>query len=166
MAIYVFRLPHKRLHLCCSRTYTNAIHCIALSGSKDSVERAMVILNRMEAGDIRPSLYTFNCVINTIAKSKRPGKALLALKILRRMQSVALRPQTVSYNNVLNACAFSTHPDDVPEAVLQIAMTVLKEAQELPGANWITYQTAIRVICTQVQEKMGAHETSVSTVLQ
>jgi hypothetical protein len=136
------------------RTFTNVIHCIALSGSKDAVERALAILNRMEAGDVRPSLYTFNCVINAIAKSKRPGKAKLALKILRRMQSVALGPQTVSYNNVLNACAFSTHPDDDPATILEIAMDVLRETQQGPGANWITYQTAIRVICTFEQDNM------------
>lgn len=123
------------------------IHCIALSGTTDAVERAMSILNKMEAGDVRPSLYTFNCVINTIAKSKRPHKAKLALKLLHRLRAVALTPQTVSYNNVLNACAFSTHADDDPESILQIASEVLREVQEGPGANWITYQTAIRVLC-------------------
>ena len=130
-----------------SRTFTNVIHCIALSGSENAVERATEILNRMEAGDVRPSLYTFNCVINACAKSSRPGKALLALRMLRRMQSVALRPETVSYNNVLNACAFSSHSEEFPEQILQIALTVLREAQKGPGANWITYQTAIRVVC-------------------
>ena len=67
------------------------------------MERAVALLNQMEAVDVRPSTITFSCVINAVAKSKRPGKALLALRILRRMQSVALRPETVTYNNVLNA---------------------------------------------------------------
>jgi pentatricopeptide repeat protein len=135
-------------------TFTNAIHCIALSGQDDAVERALAILDRMEDlhaggfGDVRPNLFTYNCVINTIAKSKRRGKAELALQILRRIQSVALRPGSVSFNNVINACAFSGHPNDDPGSILQIALEVLKEAQEGPGANWITYQSAIRVICS------------------
>lgn len=139
-------------------TFTSAIHCIALSGQDDSVERALAILDRMEDlhaegfGDIRPNLFTYNCVINTIAKSKRRNKADTAVQILRRMQSVALRPGCVSFNNVINACAFSNHPDDDPESILQIALDVLKEAQGGPGANWITYQGTIRVICSFVSD--------------
>lgn len=135
-------------------TFTNVIHCIAVSGQDDAVERALAVLDRMEDlhsegfGDVRPNLFTYNCVINAIAKSKRRGKAELALQILRRVQSVALRPGSVSFNNIINACAFSNHPDDDPASILQIALDVLKEAQEGPGANWITYQTTIRVICS------------------
>lgn len=135
-------------------TFTNAIHCIALSGQDDAVERALAILDRMEDlhaagnGDIRPNLFTYNCVINTVAKSRRKGKAELALQLLSRIQSVALRPGTVSFNNVINACAFSNHPKDDPSSILRIALQVLKEAQDGPGANWITYQSTIRVICT------------------
>jgi hypothetical protein len=135
-------------------TFTNVLHCIALGGEDDAVERAISILDRMEdlhsqgCGDVRPNLFTYNCVINTIAKSKRLGKAQLALQILRRLQSVALKPTTISFNNVLNACAFSNHKDDDTEAVIQIALDVLREAQEGTGANWITYHTTIRVLCS------------------
>lgn len=135
-------------------TMTNVIHCIALSGQDDALERAMSILNHMEdlhakgIGDVRPNLFTYNCVINAAAKSKKPGKAQIALRMLRRMESVALRPQTVSYNNVLNACAFSNHRDDDPQKILDVALGVLNEAQKGPGANWITYQTVLRVLCS------------------
>jgi pentatricopeptide repeat protein len=139
-------------------TFTSVIHCIALSGQEDSVERALAILDRMEDlhaegfGDVRPNLFTYNCVINTIAKSKRRNKAEAAMQLLRRIQSVALRPGSVSFNNVINACAFSNHREDDPETVLQIALDVLKEAQDGPGANWITYQGTIRVICSFVSD--------------
>jgi len=83
---------------------------------------------------------------NAIAKSKRPGKALLASQFLQRMVEVSLRPSIVSYNNVLNACAFSSKTGDDPKVILNIAMEMLNEAQEGPGANWISYQTALRVI--------------------
>jgi hypothetical protein len=63
------------------------------------------------------------------------------------MQSVALTPQTVTYNNVINACAFSGHPKDDPKEVLQIALELLREAQQTCGANHITYGTSLRVIC-------------------
>jgi pentatricopeptide repeat protein len=152
-------------------TFTSAIHCIALSGQDDSVERALAILDRMEDlhaegfGDVRPNLFTYNCVINTIAKSKRRNKAEAAMQILRRIQSVALRPGCVSFNNVINACAFSNHPDDDPDAVLRIALDVLKEAHEGPGANWITYQGTIRVICSFVSDP-GASKLFISLIVQ
>jgi hypothetical protein len=139
-------------------TFTNVIHCIALSGRDDALEKALAFLNRMEDlhssgfGDIRPNLFTYNCVINAAAKSKKAGKATLALKILRRMESVAVRPATVSYNNVINACAFSSR-DDNPAEVLRIAFDTLREAQEGPGANWITYQTMLRVVCSFEQDE-------------
>jgi hypothetical protein len=139
-------------------TFTSVIHCIALSGQADAVERALAILDKMEDlhaegfGDVRPNLFTYNCVINTIAKSKRRGKAEIAMQILRRIQSVALRAGCVSFHNVINACAFSNHPEDDPEATLKIALDVLKEAQDGPGANWITYQGTIRVICSFVSD--------------
>lgn len=50
-------------------SFTNAIHCIALSRQNDAVERALAILDRMEElhaqnyGDIRPNLFTYNCVM-------------------------------------------------------------------------------------------------------
>ena len=84
---------------------------------------------------------------NAIAKSKRPGKAQLAAQFLLRMEDVSLRPGIVSYNNVINACAFSSKTEDDPETVLQIAMDVLAKAQKGPGANRITYQGALRVVC-------------------
>jgi len=84
---------------------------------------------------------------NAIAKSKRLGKAQLAAQFLLRMEEVSLRPGIVSYNNVINACAFSSKTKDDPETVLQIAMDVLAKAQKGPGANRITYQGALRVVC-------------------
>jgi len=50
-------------------TFTNALHCIALSRQDDAVEQAMAILDKMEElhaqnyGDIRPNLFTYNCVM-------------------------------------------------------------------------------------------------------
>jgi hypothetical protein len=46
-------------------TFTNVIHCIAMSGADDAVERAMAILTKMEDlhaegyGDLRPNTYTY-----------------------------------------------------------------------------------------------------------
>lgn len=91
-------------------------------------------------------------IINTIAKSKRPQKAELALDVLHRMEEVSLRPVTVSFNNVLNACAFSRHEEDKPDISLKIALDTLRLAQTGPGANWITYQTTIRVISSCVED--------------
>lgn len=59
-------------------TYTNVLHCIALSESPDSFQRAYAILSKMENGDgdVRPNAYTYNVLINVVAKSKQMhGKA-------------------------------------------------------------------------------------------
>lgn len=77
---------------------------------------------------------------------------MLARQFLQRMKEVSLRPSVISLNNVINACAFSSKKNDDPDKVLEIALDVLKEAQDGPGANWITYQTAIRVICTFTED--------------
>lgn len=51
-------------------TFTNVIHCIALSGADDAFERAYKILLRMEDlhasgyGDVRPNTYTYNWYVN------------------------------------------------------------------------------------------------------
>lgn len=73
---------------------------------------------------------------------------MLAKQFLQRMDEVSLRPSVISFNNVINACAFSSKVDDDHDEVLTIALDVLKRAQDGAGANWITYQTAVRVICT------------------
>jgi hypothetical protein len=135
-------------------TFTNVIHCIAVSGADDAYERASSILLRMEDlhasgyGDVRPNCYTYNCVINAVAKSKLPAKSKIALKLLRRMKSVSLRPLTITYNNILNACAFSDPDGEDSQDVLLIAMAILKEAQETCGANFITYGTCLRVVAS------------------
>jgi hypothetical protein len=47
-------------------TFTNVIHCFAVSGAEDACERAYKILLRMEDlhssgyGDVRPNAYTYN----------------------------------------------------------------------------------------------------------
>jgi hypothetical protein len=68
--------------------------------------------------------------------------------MLKRMKNVSLRPLTITYNNILNACAFSDRMEENRQEVLDIAMLMLKEAQETCGANFITYGTSLRVIGT------------------
>ena len=70
------------------------------------------------------------------------------------MKHVALRPLTITYNNILNACAFSDPVKEDPKGVLDISMSMLKEAQETCGANFITYGTALRVIGTFEKDPM------------
>jgi hypothetical protein len=129
-------------------TYTNALHCIALSEVEDSFQRAYAILTKMEEGngDVRPNMYTYNVLINVVAKSKLRNKAKIAVSLIKRMKDVAIRPGTITYNNALNACAYSsTHYED-RKGVLEIAKIIIKEAQKNEGANYITYSTFIRVV--------------------
>lgn len=129
-------------------TYTNALHCIALSEVEDSFQRAYAILNKMEegSGDVRPNMYTYNVLINVVAKSKLRNKAKIAVSLIKRMKDVAIRPATITYNNALNACAYSSSHYEDRKDVLEIAKVILKEAQKNEGANYITYGTFIRVV--------------------
>lgn len=137
-------------------TYTNVLHCIALSESEDSFQRAYAILSRMESGDadVRPNVYTYNVLINVVAKSKLPGKAKLAVQLVNRMKEVAIRPITITYNNALNACAYSDKNIDDRKEVMQVATMILKEAQETSGANYITYSTYLKVIRYFVYDRL------------
>lgn len=136
--------------------YTNVLHCIALSGSDCSFQRAYAILSKMEDGDgdIRPNSYTYNVLVNVIAKSKLPGKAKIALRMVGRMKEVAIRPMTMTYNNVLNACAYSDRASENRKEILDIAFMVLNEAQNTDGANFITYTSYIRVIRYFVDDRL------------
>lgn len=130
-------------------TYTNALHCMALSEVEDSFQRAYAILVKMEegTGDVRPNMYTYNVLINVVAKSKLRNKAKVAVSLIKRMKDVAIRPATITYNNALNACAYSSNHYEDRKDVLEIAKVILKEAQKSQdGANYITYGTFIRVV--------------------
>ena len=137
-------------------TYTNVLHCIALSESGDAFPRAYAILSKMENGDgdVRPNVYTYNVLINVVAKSKLPGKAKIAVRLVNRMKEVAIRPITITYNNALNACAYSDREIDDRKEVMQVATMILKEAQETSGANYISYTTYLRVIRFFVYDRL------------
>lgn len=137
-------------------TYTNVLHCIALSESGDSFQRAYAILSKMENGDgdVRPNVYTYNVLINVVAKSKLPGKAKIAVRLVHRMKEVAIRPITITYNNALNACAYSDGERDDELVVMQVATMILKEAQETSGANCISYSAYLRVIRFFVSDRL------------
>jgi len=137
-------------------TYTNVLHCIALSEADDSFQRAYAILSKMENGDgdVRPNVYTYNVLINVVAKSKLPGKAKIAVQLVNRMKEVAIRPITITYNNALNACAYSDRERDDRNEVIQVAAMILKEAQETSGANCISYSTYLRVIRFSVYDRL------------
>ena len=137
-------------------TYTNVLHCIALSESDDSFQRAYAILSKMENGDgdVRPNVYTYNVLINAVAKSKLPGKAKIAVQLVNRMKEVAIRPITITYNNALNACAYSHKERDDSNDVVQVATMILQEAKETSGANYISYSTYLRVIRFFVHDRL------------
>lgn len=137
-------------------TYTNVLHCIALSESDDAFQRAYAILVKMESGDgdVRPNVYTYNVLINVVAKSKLPGKAKIAVQLVNRMKEVAIRPIIITYNNALNACAYSDKKHDDAKEVVQVAAMILKEAQATSGANYISYNTYLRVVRYFVHDRL------------
>jgi len=103
---------------------------------------------------VRPNVYTYNVLINVVAKSKLPGKAKIAVRLVNRMKEVAIRPITITYNNALNACAYSDKDRDDNKEVMQVATMILKESQDTSGANYISYTTYLRVIRFFVYDRL------------
>ena len=92
------------------------------------------------------SSFSINDDKYAVAKSKILGKAKIAIQLLRRMKEVAIVPITITLNNILNACAYSDRGYENRREILDIALVILKEAQNTCGANYITYGTTFRVI--------------------
>lgn len=87
-------------------TFTNVIHCIALSGAKDAFERAYAILTKMENlhssgyGDVRPNTVSLFYWVSSIVKA-----IFLILKVLTR-RSITTTLSTNTVHIQLVRCPF------------------------------------------------------------
>jgi hypothetical protein len=115
-------------------TYNTVLHCWAQSKLSYAASRAEKILEYMiqsKNPTIGPDAYSFNCVMDALAKSKEPNKGLRSREWLDRLSDLhqsthnpALKPTQIQYNTVLNACAFSSIGTPVEEQrqALEIAV--------------------------------------------
>jgi pentatricopeptide repeat protein len=119
------------------QTYTSVMNAWARQQQQQSssegsaLSRAEQLLDEMErrayeTGDpeLKPNTFTYNTLINALAKSGEIGAASRAERILTSMHkkyteegNKALKPTKWTYNNVINACALTRHEQDKKEAL-------------------------------------------------
>ena len=95
---------------------------------RGAASRAEALLSQMEskylAGDLdlKPNTFTYNAVINSLAKSGEPGAARKAERVLQNMVNIYkaggtndVKPTTIHFNAVLDAFAKSGDGRDAAE---------------------------------------------------
>jgi len=102
----------------------SVIDCWAKSGKPGAPDRAHELLTEMETQirtncDVKPNSFTYNAVINALAKCNEPGAAAKAERVLCNMVARtddAIRPSTINFNTVLDAWAKSKEPNNASHA--------------------------------------------------
>ena len=82
--------------------FNSVITAYARSNDPAASDRALAILDRLEASPIEPTAITYNAVMDSCAKN---GEADRALSVLQRMKDKSIYPDPTSYNTILNAFA-------------------------------------------------------------
>jgi pentatricopeptide repeat protein len=93
--------------------FNAVITCYARCADPNSTERAFAILERLIVSPIRPTVMTFNSVLDVCAKHGKPDRAL---DVLDKMKEMSIRPDSTSYDTVLNAFGRCSHPDSANKA--------------------------------------------------
>lgn len=70
-------------------------------------DRALAILDRLEASPIEPTATSYNAVMDACAKHGEPYRAL---SVLQRMKAKSIQPDPTSYDTILNAFARDETP--------------------------------------------------------
>jgi len=110
-------------------TFNFLIDGWAFSGEIDSVDKAMILLGRMEEmhsnygteSPVRPDVRSYTKVINALSRSNRPDSGDLAEHLLNKMEHVSMngenpsaKPNTHTYTAAIEAHAYSGN-DNSPQ---------------------------------------------------
>lgn len=82
--------------------FNSVITAYARSSDTCAAERALAVLERLEASPIQPSTTSYNAVLDVCAKHGEPDRAL---EILDKMKTMSIPVDTTSYDTILNAFA-------------------------------------------------------------
>jgi len=86
-----------------TRSYNLVINAWAKSQRRDSIDRALALLQEMEmSSKVKPDLLSYSGVISCIAKSKRSVDAKRAEDVLHELDKHNVVPDNVIYNQVIN----------------------------------------------------------------
>jgi pentatricopeptide repeat protein len=80
--------------------FNSVITCYARSSDPYATERALAVLERLLASPIRPTVTTFNAVMDVCAKH---GDPVSALAVFDRMKTMNIRGDSTSVDTILNA---------------------------------------------------------------
>jgi len=82
--------------------FNAVITAYARSSNPNAGDRALAVLERLEASCILPTATTYNAVMDVCAKHGQPDRAL---QVFERMREQSISPDPTSYDTVLNAFA-------------------------------------------------------------
>ncbi|KAL3826910.1 hypothetical protein ACHAXA_005990 [Cyclostephanos tholiformis] len=80
--------------------FNSVITCYARSSDPHATERALAVLERLMASPIRPTVTTFNAVLDVCAKH---GDPVTALAVFDKMKTMNIRGDSTSVDTILNA---------------------------------------------------------------
>ena len=94
--------------------YSSIIDCWSKSGSKDAAVRVKALLERMDANNVKPNVFTYTSCLATYSRSNSEKGAKEATALLARMKEMyletgdeKLKPTIVSYFTVIDGWARS-----------------------------------------------------------
>ena len=143
-------------------TFNTVLHAWSQSQLKNAASRAEDLFEYMVQSEdpaIAPDVYSFNCVIDAIARSKEAHKGRRAREWLDRLHAMYegtprpnLKPTQIQYNSVLNACAFSMQaPIEEQREALTIAV---RSFASMPNQrirrDTVTYGTMLKCFANLV----------------
>ena len=131
--------------------YNSAIHAAARSGEP---ARALELLRAMEGDSLRPTVSSYNAVLDACAKAS-PAHWELALQILPEMRSHGVRPDAISYNCAVAALAKAGEAE--------LALQLLGERRDVDGLkpNAVAYNLAITACA-----KSSGHESALALLAE
>jgi pentatricopeptide repeat protein len=93
--------------------FNSVITAYARSSDPAASDRALSILDRLEASPIEPTAVTYNAVMDACAKHGEPERAV---SLLERMKEKCIKPNPTSYNTIINAFSRDETPGSADRA--------------------------------------------------
>lgn len=134
--------------------FNSVITAYARSSDSYAAERALAVLQRLEASPILPTGTTYNAVMDCCAKHGEPERAL---EIFNRMQEMSIPKDSTSYDTVLNAFARDKRAGSAERAYDFLCQ--LEEEHSSGESNFIpsslSYATVINAFARCSGEEFG-----------
>jgi len=138
----------------CAFTYTTYMDTLAKSMDESAESEAHELLEKMiseyNSGNesVKPTVQTYNALLNVHAKSPAKGSARRALDLLATMEaSQDIHPNVISYSTVMNALARSREPIQQVEQLMQKVESLYQQGDLACRPTSFTYGALIEAYC-------------------